>query len=221
MRTPRNKALREPGRNASPLSRAADPRVPNEAGFITRGQLNDGLTTFLGTVEARFRAAGYVTRGALNAALATISGFATPADVAAASAAATAADSALEARIRSIGYVTRGALNAALATIAGFASIADVAAEAAARDAAIALAEARLRAAGWVTRGGMVAYVYVTVAGWLAAYLPLSGGALTGPVTLAADPVVPLGAVTKQYADALVIASGSPTYLAHAACGGL
>jgi hypothetical protein len=33
------------------------------------------------------------------------------------------------------------------------------------------------------------------------AYLPLTGGTLTGPLTLAADPTVPLGTATKQYAD--------------------
>jgi hypothetical protein len=33
-------------------------------------------------------------------------------------------------------------------------------------------------------------------------FLPLTGGALTGPLTLAADPTVPLGASTKQYVDA-------------------
>ena len=35
-------------------------------------------------------------------------------------------------------------------------------------------------------------------------YLPLSGGTMTGPLTLAADPVQPLEAVTKQYADAII-----------------
>jgi hypothetical protein len=34
------------------------------------------------------------------------------------------------------------------------------------------------------------------------AYLPLSGGTLSGPLVLNADPTAPLGAVTKQYADA-------------------
>ena len=32
-------------------------------------------------------------------------------------------------------------------------------------------------------------------------YLQLAGGTLTGPLVLAADPVVPLGALTKQYVD--------------------
>jgi hypothetical protein len=39
-------------------------------------------------------------------------------------------------------------------------------------------------------------------ASWQGA-LPLSGGALTGPLSLAADPASPLQAVTKQYADAI------------------
>jgi hypothetical protein len=33
-------------------------------------------------------------------------------------------------------------------------------------------------------------------------YLPLTGGTLQGPLVLAADPTLPLGAVTKQYVDA-------------------
>lgn len=33
------------------------------------------------------------------------------------------------------------------------------------------------------------------------AFLPLAGGTLTGPLTLASDPTVPLGAATAQYAD--------------------
>ena len=33
-------------------------------------------------------------------------------------------------------------------------------------------------------------------------YLPLSGGTMTGPLILAADPVQPLEAATKQYVDA-------------------
>lgn len=35
-------------------------------------------------------------------------------------------------------------------------------------------------------------------------FLPISGGQLTGPLLLAADPVVPLEAATKQYVDAAV-----------------
>ena len=38
--------------------------------------------------------------------------------------------------------------------------------------------------------------------------LPLAGGALTGPLTLAADPAVALGAATKQYVDAHVPTGG-------------
>ena len=36
------------------------------------------------------------------------------------------------------------------------------------------------------------------------AYLPLAGGTMTGSLILAADPVQPLEAVTKQYADAII-----------------
>jgi hypothetical protein len=32
-------------------------------------------------------------------------------------------------------------------------------------------------------------------------YLPLVGGTLTGPLILAADPTIPLGASTKEYVD--------------------
>ena len=39
-------------------------------------------------------------------------------------------------------------------------------------------------------------------------YLPLSGGSLTGALTLAADPTTALGAVTKQYSDAKVLKAG-------------
>ncbi len=41
-------------------------------------------------------------------------------------------------------------------------------------------------------------------------FLPIPGGALTGPLTLYADPTVPLGAATKQYVDtnALYTATG-------------
>ena len=68
----------------------------------------------------------------------------------------------------------------------------------------------------------------------LGAYLPLSGGTLTGPLLLAADPGAALGAATKQYVDGKVTAapylllaggvmtgpvilSGSPTIPLHAA----
>jgi hypothetical protein len=43
--------------------------------------------------------------------------------------------------------------------------------------------------------------------------LPKSGGTMTGPVTLAADPTTALGAATKQYVDAQIaaaIASSTP-----------
>jgi hypothetical protein len=46
----------------------------------------------------------------------------------------------------------------------------------------------------------------------LATYLPLAGGTLTGPLTLAADPTAALGASTKQYADTKVpLAGGTMT----------
>ena len=65
----------------------------------------------------------------------------------------------------------------------------------------------------WYDLVGGQLYVYVddgTSSQWVVAvnqsisgvYLPLAGGALTGPLTLAADPTVPLGAATKQYVDA-------------------
>jgi hypothetical protein len=41
------------------------------------------------------------------------------------------------------------------------------------------------------------------------AALPKAGGALTGPLVLAADPSVALGAVTKQYVDTAVTSSGA------------
>jgi hypothetical protein len=44
-------------------------------------------------------------------------------------------------------------------------------------------------------------------AGWTKA-LPLAGGTLTGPMILAADPAVALGAATKQYADQKVAKGG-------------
>ena len=39
-------------------------------------------------------------------------------------------------------------------------------------------------------------------------YLPLSGGTMTGPLILAADPAQPLEAATKQYVDAATIDTG-------------
>lgn len=58
-----------------------------------------------------------------------------------------------------------------------------------------------------------------------ATFLPITGGTLTGPLILAADPVNPLGAATKQYAVArtgdtmsgLLTLSGPPTNALHAA----
>jgi hypothetical protein len=41
-------------------------------------------------------------------------------------------------------------------------------------------------------------------------YLPTSGGTVTGPITLAGDPVSALQAVTKQYVDALIPVPGWP-----------
>ena len=41
-----------------------------------------------------------------------------------------------------------------------------------------------------------------------APYLPLAGGALTGPLLLAADPTLPLGAATKQYSDKHLLLTG-------------
>src|SRR5215471_12527078 len=38
--------------------------------------------------------------------------------------------------------------------------------------------------------------------------LPLTGGTLTGPLTLSANPVNPLDAVTKQYSDGKVAKTG-------------
>jgi hypothetical protein len=63
----------------------------------------------------------------------------------------------------------------------------------------------------WDSVGGQmyVWYVDPNTSQWVVAnngtstdYLPLSGGTLTGPLTLAGDPVNPLDASTKQYIDA-------------------
>jgi hypothetical protein len=64
----------------------------------------------------------------------------------------------------------------------------------------------------WFDLVGGQLYAYVndgTSSQWVIAvnqslggvYLPMSGGTLTGPLTLAADPVNPLDAATKRYAD--------------------
>jgi hypothetical protein len=67
------------------------------------------------------------------------------------------------------------------------------------------------------------------VGGIIGNYLPLTGGTLSGPLVLAADPIAPLEAVTKQYADShyllltggtltgLLTLSGPPTAALHAA----
>ena len=70
----------------------------------------------------------------------------------------------------------------------------------------------------WFDLVGGQLYVYVddgTSKQWVVAvnqsiggvYLPIAGGALTGPLTLAGDPVNPLDAATKQYVDAGVLAA--------------
>jgi hypothetical protein len=64
----------------------------------------------------------------------------------------------------------------------------------------------------WDSTGGQL-YIYYNdgnSAQWVTAinqgfgglYLPLAGGTLSGPLLLAADPTVPLGAATKEYVDA-------------------
>jgi hypothetical protein len=64
----------------------------------------------------------------------------------------------------------------------------------------------------WWDRVGGQLYIYYTDANssqWVIAvnygfglFLPVAGGTLTGPLTLAADPVAPLQPATKQYVDA-------------------
>jgi hypothetical protein len=51
--------------------------------------------------------------------------------------------------------------------------------------------------------GSSSQWVTVTNQGFGGLYLPLQGGHLTGPLTLAADPTVALGAATKEYVDAI------------------
>jgi hypothetical protein len=61
----------------------------------------------------------------------------------------------------------------------------------------------------WYNDGNTSQWV-ISINGGLftAGYLPLNGGTLTGPLTLASDPSVPLGAVTKQYSDTKLPLSG-------------
>ena len=53
----------------------------------------------------------------------------------------------------------------------------------------------------WVNDGTSSQWVIAVNQSLGGVYLPMSGGTLTGPLTLAGDPVNPLDAVTKQYAD--------------------
>lgn len=53
-----------------------------------------------------------------------------------------------------------------------------------------------VRAASVTITGGTIAGVSIT------GYLPIAGGTMTGALILASDPVVALGAATKQYVDA-------------------
>jgi hypothetical protein len=65
----------------------------------------------------------------------------------------------------------------------------------------------------WYNDGNTSQWV-VSINGGLftAGYLPLNGGTLTGPLILASDPSVALGAVTKQYSDTkLPLAGGTLT----------
>ena len=54
----------------------------------------------------------------------------------------------------------------------------------------------------WVNDGTSSQWVIAVNQNIGGVYLPLSGGALTGPLTLAGDPVNPLDAATKEYVDA-------------------
>ena len=53
----------------------------------------------------------------------------------------------------------------------------------------------------WVNDGTSSQWVVAVNQSLGGVYLPMTGGTLTGPLTLAGDPVNPLDAVTKQYAD--------------------
>jgi len=64
----------------------------------------------------------------------------------------------------------------------------------------------------WVNDGTSSQWVVAVNQSLGGVYLPLNGGTLTGPLTLAADPVNPLEATTKQYADTkLPLAGGTLT----------